>query len=419
MAFTLNAVGIVVEYNPFHNGHFYHLEQSRKKAKADVVIAVMSGYFLQRGEPALVSKWSRTKMALKNGVDIVVELPYAFSTQSAEIFALGAVSILDSLFCKALCFGSEQGKIEPFHNALKQIKQKEKDYEKKLKEALNEGHSYPKAKSIAFQSIMDVKEDIVDLSKPNNILGIQYIQAIDKLNSNITPMTTKRIGGGYHDQTLHETTIASATSIRNTLFIQNDLHTLSGYMPKPSYEELQQYKQAYTTFHHWETYFPFLKYSILTKTIQELSEIYDMEEGLEYRFKEKIKMAKSFHEFLHSVKTKRYTWTRLQRICVHLLTNTKKEQMMPALSIRQAPYIRLLGMNRNGQNYLNLIKKDLSVPLVAKLSSHDYPLLALDIKAANVYSLAFPEPICSNIMHQEFSTPPLRYDEENKRFLNH
>lgn len=418
MFVTLKAVGIVVEYNPFHNGHFYHLQQSKEKANADVVIAVMSGYFLQRGEPALVSKWARTKMALKNGVDLVVELPYAFSTQSAEIFARGAVAILDSLFCHSLCFGSEQGKIEPFYKALERIKQNKNEYENCLKEALNEGYSYPKAKSIAFLSLINNNEDIVDLSKPNNILGIQYIQAIHDLKSSITPLTTKRIGGGYHDQRLHESTIASATSIRNTIFSKKELHTLHSYMPKSSYEELIYYKKTFSNFHQWEDYFPFLKHAILTKSINELSEIYEMEEGLEYRFKEKIKNAKSFLDFVQSVKTKRYTWTRLQRICVHLLTNTKKDEMLHALTIKSAPYIRLLGMNKRGQSYLNFIKKEVEVPLIAKLSSYDSPFLELDIKAANVYSLVFPEPISTDFMHLEFSTPPLRYNEENKSFIN-
>ncbi len=414
---NLKAVGIVVEYNPFHNGHQFHLQNSLKESGADVVIAVMSGYFLQRGEPAVVSKWARTKMALQNGVDIVIELPYAFSTQSAEIFAKGAVSILDALFCQYLCFGSEQGDIEPFINTMDHLTNKKEQYEKILKETLQKGYSYPKATSIAFEAITADHKNMIDLKKPNNILGYQYIQAIRDLKSQIKPLTIKRIGADYHDETLHKTTIASATSIRKALFEHNDLYSLGEYMPNASFQELKKYGDTFSMFHQWENYYPFFKYSILTKSLDELNEIYEMDEGLQYRLKAKILKSCSFHEFLQSVKTKRYTWTRLQRLCVHILTNTKKKEMLPASSSTQAPYLRLLGMSQKGQRYLQKIKKHLSVPIIAKLSAFDHPLLSLDVRAAHVYSLALPEPKRSSFIMKEYSTPPIRYDEMEKQFL--
>lgn len=413
----MNALGLIVEYNPFHNGHLYHLTESKKEANAEVVIAVMSGYFLQRGEPALVSKWTRTKMALQNGVDIVVELPYAFSTQSAELFAKGAVSILDSLFCHSLCFGSELGKVEPFLKTRRLLMEKQPQYEDLLKKALQQGYSYPKAKSIAFAQVMEGEKELVDLSQPNNILGYQYIHALETLQSEIVPRTIKRIGGGYNDEALHETTISSATSIRKALFEQKDLPSLREYVPAPTYDQLYEYEQSFHLFHRWDNYFPYLKYAILTKSNEELAEIYEMEEGLEFRMKAKIREANSFYPFIEAVKTKRYTWTRLQRVCVHILTNTKKDCMKETSSFLRAPYIRLLGMNKKGQLYLNSIKKKLEVPVISKLSAYDLPLLQLDIKASNVYSLAFQKHVQTDFLNKEYSTPPLRYDEEQNVYL--
>lgn len=414
---TLKATGLIVEYNPFHNGHYYHLQQSKKKTSADCIIAVMSGYFLQRGEPALVSKWARTKMALESGVDLVVELPYAFSTQSAELFAKGAVSILDALQCDYVCFGSELGEIEPFQKTIQRLQRQKAEYNLQVKKALKEGNSYPKAKSIAFQVIMKGEEGLVDLSQPNNILGFQYMNAINNLKSKMIPTTIKRLGGGYHDKTLHETTISSATSIRKALFEFQDLPSLKPYVPFTTYHQLQEYHQTYQHFHRWESYFHLLKYAILTKDIEELSEIYEVEEGLEYRLKAKIKEAESFQSFIHSVKTKRYTWTRLQRVCVHILTNTTKEKMKHAASITRAPYIRLLGMNKVGQQYLKALKKSLDVPIIAKLSAFEHPLLKLDVNASDIYALALQPKKQKLALQREFSTPPLRYDEERRIFL--
>ncbi|WP_243386712.1 nucleotidyltransferase [Bacillus kexueae] len=411
----MKATGLVVEYNPFHNGHYYHLQMAKEKTKADCIIAVMSGYFLQRGEPALVSKWARAKMALESGVDLIVELPYAFSTQSAEYFAKGSIAILDALRCQSVCFGSEQGDIEPFKRTLDLLTKKKEEYNVALKYALDKGHSYPKAKSIAFHTIIGPEDFVVDLSQPNNILGFQYLNAIHTLGSKMSAETIKRIGGGYHDETLHQSSISSATSIRKALFEHQDLSSLLESIPKPTYHHLNDYFESHQHFHRWESYFPLLKYAILTKTKSELANIYEVEEGLEHRLKSKIKSSESFHSFLHAVKTKRYTRTRLQRVCVHILTNTTKEQMdnLP----NQAPYIRLLGMNRKGQQYLKKVKKSLDIPLVAKLSAVEHPLLDMDIKAANVYALALDSRKQEPFFIQEYATAPLRFDEERKTFL--
>jgi predicted nucleotidyltransferase len=405
----LKAVGIVVEYNPFHNGHLHHLAESKKKANADIVIAVMSGHFLQRGEPALVSKWARTEMALAGGADLVFELPFAFSTQSAEIFASGAVSILDALGCDSLCFGSEVGKIDAFLETYELLEKRSDDFVHVLKTALSKGNSYPKAVSIAFQKIASGEKTLLDLSKPNNILGFQYVKAIVQQKSSMKPLTIERIGAGYHDESYHHPSIASATSIRKNIVHEQNLSSMKHYVPESSFRILLNYKQTYSAFHDWELYFPFLKYSILSKTLTELKEIYEMDEGLEHRVVHHIKRAASFHQFLSLLKTKRYTWTRLQRLCTYLLTNTKKEEMASILKTKKAPYIRLLGMSGRGQSYLQAVKKQLELPLISKVSSYSSDVLEMDLRATNVYALILNEPAATEFMKLEYTMPPIRY----------
>jgi predicted nucleotidyltransferase len=407
----VEAAGIIVEYNPFHNGHYYHLQKTKEITKADCIIAVMSGNFLQRGEPALVSKWFRTKMALEAGVDVVVELPYAFATQHAEIFANGAISILHSLYCKYICFGSESGKIEDFTQALYFFKKNEQSYHSLVRSLLKNGMSYPKALATAYQQLQPQHVQL-DLGKPNNILGFHYVKAISEQQSHIVPTTIPRTSAQYHDEHFTSNNIASATSIRKSVFEnKGNLSSIKPYVPKATYQLLQEYFQQYQTFHSWGDYFSLLKYKILTSTPSELQNIYEIEEGIEYRMIDTIREAASFHEFMAKLKTKRYTWTRLQRMCVHILTNTKKEQMAKIPESKTSPYIRLLGMSKKGQEYIRTVKKKLEIPLIAKVSSFNDELLFLDIKASQTYAFIFPEPLRTKMLKAEFATPPIRYDE--------
>ncbi|HEX7065657.1 MAG TPA: nucleotidyltransferase [Bacillales bacterium] len=404
----MKSVGLIVEYNPFHNGHYYHMQESIKQTGADLAIAVMSGYFLQRGEPAMVSKWLRTKMALEGGADIVIELPYAFSTGKAEIFANGAISLLTALQTDEICFGSEAGSIEPFEHTIDFLAQHRESYEEKLRTFMAEGYSFPKAASLAFQGL-DRNGKTIDLSKPNNILGFHYVKAILNQESSVKASTIPRTGANFHDPDLGEQKIASATGIRNAILAGNEpLKAIRRVVPDITYNLLQEAQEAFGTFHSWEKLYPYLKYRLLTSNPQELAQIYEMEEGLEYRLLKQIKQADSFTSFMKQVKTKRYTWTRLQRLCVHVLTNTTKKEMAPLLEIPKASYIRLLGMSEKGQTYLNRIKKNLELPLVSTLSQHVDPLLDLDKRAADCYALGFPEAVRTGKLQEEYSTPPIR-----------
>jgi predicted nucleotidyltransferase len=402
----MKAVGVVVEYNPFHNGHRYHLDQAKEQSGADIVIAVMSGNFLQRGEPALVSKWARAEMALHGGADLVFELPYAFAAQNADIFADGAISILEAAGCESVCFGSEAGELGSFITTLEFLANHETEFQAKIKEYNALGYSYPKSVSLSFEAL---KPDgaLLDLSKPNNILGLQYVAAINRHGAGLRPMTIKRKNAGYHDEHFSSETIASATSIRKSLFSNgSNMESIQSYLPRSSFHLLIRYKKHYGQFHSWEDYWPLLKYKLLQSSPEELAAIHEVEEGLEYRLRENGLHATSFMEFMEKIKTKRYTWTRLQRVCLHILMNVKRSEMQAGT----AKYLRLLGMSPTGRAYLKKNKKILGLPLVSRPSANK-DLLELDIRASRIYSLGLRGGSQDRLLKGEFSQPPIQIQD--------
>jgi predicted nucleotidyltransferase len=406
---SMKAAGVIVEYNPFHNGHYFHLQGTKKQTNADVYIAVMSGNFLQRGEPALVSKWTRAKMALQAGIDIVIELPYAFATGKAEVFSNGAISALETLFVSDICFGSEHGSIEAFENTVHYMKENEKSFNQLIKTEVAKGYSFPKASSLAYNAL-ETSKYTVDLSLPNNILGYHYVKAIHEQNSGIKPQTLKRTGAGYHDEKPYKNTIASATGIRKILLGEDgELHKIKSLVPETTYEGLIDYYETYQTYHYWDIYFPFLQYKLSVTSPSELKKIYEAEEGLEYRVIEKIKHASSFTQFMEQIKTKRYTWTRLQRFLTHILTNTTKEEMAPYLERMEVNYVRVLGMSKQGQAYLSQIKKSVEKPIITNLKANfNDPMLNLDIRASKAYALGYPKEIRAKMLNEEYKRSPIR-----------
>jgi predicted nucleotidyltransferase len=410
----MKTAGVIVEYNPFHNGHLFHLQETKKVTNADCVVAVMSGNFLQRGEPALVSKWMRTRMALLAGVDLVIELPYAFATQKAELFANGAISILESLGVDEVCFGSESGNINSFLQTVLVMVDRNNEFDQYLSAFMKEGNSFPKSAALAFQAL-DIKEEVVDLGLPNNILGYHYVKAIHDQQAKLVPKTITRTGANYHDQHFQSPSIASATSIRKSLFSSSGkLHEIKAYLPETTYSGLLDYKKQFQLYHQWENYFHLLKYQALSSSAAELNNIYEMEEGLQHRILSQIRKATSFQSFMESLKTKRYTWTRLQRACTHLLTNTTKEVMKDVSKEKKATYIRLLGMSQTGRAYLQQNKKKVTLPIISRLAGVSNTQLELDVKAAQTYSLVIDEPLRSSMIHSEYATPPIQYNSITK-----
>ncbi|MEB9609693.1 nucleotidyltransferase [Bacillus cereus] len=393
------------------------MQQTKKLTQSDIIIAVMSGPFLQRGEPALISKWYRTKMALANGVDLVVELPYVFATQKAETFANGAISILNALRVSEICFGSEDGQIENFYNTISIQKNEEETFNCLVKQFMDAGNSYAKATSDAFSHILTSEKNI-DMSQPNNILGFQYMKAILSQNSSIQAQTIKRFASHYHDETFNDQHIASATSIRKQLFSEEgSFTTIEPFLPQATTSLLANYKQNYGILHNWEQYFSFFKYRLMTMSPGDLRHIYEIEEGLEHRILSKIQNSSSFYSFMEALKTKRYTWTRLQRACTHILTNTTKEAIRSANIEQHAPYIRLLGMSQKGQTYLSKNKKKIELPILTHTKTFDHAALDIEKKANSVYFSIMHEPLRTQLLKQDITHHPIRYDETTTKFL--
>ena len=378
----MKTVGIITEYNPLHNGHVYHILETKRLSKADRLVCVMSGNFTQRGEPAIVDKFTRTKWALNNGVDLVVELPFVFTVQNADIFASTSVSILNHLGVDEIYFGSETGDIDELHQ-LGDILEGDA-FNSLIKKYLKEGNSYPTASDLAMKDINPVNS--FDL--PNNILGIQYILAGKKLNSKISFKTIKRLSTNYFDTELEDSSIQSATTIRKLIKSEKPI---TNYVPKDVHESLMNLKLV-----DYEDFYQPIKYIFATSSSNDLHQIFNINEGIENRFL-KIQSFNKVSEFIHKSLTRRYTNSKIQRSLAHILCNVKKSEIKSF----EIPYVRILGMNEKGQAYLNKIKHDMSIPLIAKVKEGIHPYLDIEIRVSKVYSIA-----CDRaIYRQEFKQP--------------
>lgn len=400
----MKACGIIVEYNPFHQGHVHHIKESKLKANADIIIAVMSGNFLQRGEPAIIDKFHRAKAAIQTGVDIILELPYPYAVQSSESFAKGAVYSLYELGASSICFGSEAGTIHPFIQATSMLNQSKETYEQVLHKQLDQGDAFPLASNKASDAI---GLDTLNMNQPNNILGLSYTKTILNNQLPIKPLTIKRIHNEYHDTSIHHS-IASATSIRNELLNNGITSNILNTLPASSIEQIQQYKNKTTIWHDWEAYFPYLHYKIMTMESSQLKDLLGVDEGLEYRIKETAFNAMTFSDWLNKIKTKRYTVTRLQRMFTHILTHTTKEENEMYKKLTSVPYLRLLGMSDDGRNYINQKKKQLNIPLITNLK-RDLPFnLRVDERATNIYYSILQPKQRKILRQQEFIGPIFR-----------
>ncbi len=403
----MKATGIVVEYNPFHNGHLHHLNQSRQKTNCEVVIAVMSGNFLQRGEPALVDKWSRTKMALKAGVDIVIELPYAFATAQATDFAKGAILLLDAMKCESFCFGSEEGTLNAFQHTYSLLSSKKEEYNTAISNFMKQGVSYPKALNEAYKLVsLESTQPLLDLTQPNNILGYHYLEATKLFNTSIQPETIQRIVANYHEDAQVDETIASATGIRKLILDNQRLEEVQKFLPESSFQQLTEWTNTHHTFGSWDRFWPLLRFTILRHSKEQLANYAEVTEGMENAIWNAAVKCEQFETFMHTIKSKRYTWTRIQRMLTHIFTGFTWEQLA---EVNFPTYLRPLGMSKNGQTYLNSIKKDLQLPLVSRVAASKDPLLQMDIKAANLYYAGLQSTISHQMIGSDYSTKPIIY----------
>lgn len=382
----MNITGIITEYNPFHNGHLYHLTEAKKNTNCDAVICIMSGNFVQRGGPAIVDKWQRTEMALNNGVDLVIELPTYYAVSSAEFFAKGAVSILNNLgVVNNLFFGSECGDVNKLTTIAKTLVDEDSKLKYIIKENLAKGETFAKAREKALISYLN-NEDLNEiLTSSNNILGIEYIKSIIRMNSNIKPFTLKREGSNYNDKFLSNS-FSSATSIRELLKQKASIESLKDSIPKESYEVLNNLYDNSYPFVFDEDMFKFIKYKLQTNCIN-FNNLYEIIEGLENKLLKEISSSNSYEEFILNIKSKRYTYSKISRILTHIYIGLDSDSFLNIDDTNNL-YARVLGFNKKGREILSLIKRNSSIPLITKIPRFsDNPLLKLDIQATAAYSI--------------------------------
>ncbi len=424
----MKVTGIIVEYNPFHNGHKYHIEEARRLTGADYVVAVMSGNFVQRGTPAIIDKYSRTKMALNNGVDLLLELPVCYATGSAEYFAMGAVSLLSKLgIVDYLCFGSECGDIALLEEAADLLLQAPELYEKTLFSYVKEGLTYPAARAKAVEHMYASSETpeayqkvASVLSEPNNILGLEYIKALKKLSSTIAPITITRQTAHYHEATLsdqrHEAAptfslsslskdndkndghvISSATAIRNALQTADHGLGLSGVrssVPEDVYAILkEQYHISYPITE--EDFAQILIYKLLTESSSSLTSYVDISPDLADRMMNIQNTYLSIAELTKQIKTRNVTHTRISRALAHLLLNITDDTLQDYMKNGCSFYGRVLGLRRASSQLLRRITEIGHIPVITKVSRADSTLeplgrqmLAEDIFASHIYNQA-------------------------------
>jgi predicted nucleotidyltransferase len=388
----MHVTGVIVEYNPMHNGHIYHVEQARKATGADAVVAVMSGHFLQRGEPAIVNKWARTHMALQQGIDLLLELPVAYSTQSASLFAFGSVAVLSFLgVVDSICFGSESGDIRSLQTLSNIIVDEPPLLQSLIREELQKGQSYPRstAQALIRYAEQDPALDPVLVGQPNNMLGLEYMAALRKLGSSIQPATIQRIAAGYREENITHPKIASATAIRKATF-QTGIETAESLLPDLSYRLLQDEFQAGRGPLSWENFRQALFTLLHRTTPQRLAQHVGVDEGLEARLLDAARQTDMVHDLIAHAKTKRFTWTKIQRALTALLLGLTREEQ-ERLHLAQGPdYIRVLGFNELGQHLLRQAGQVAHVPILTKLPREKSPLLELDLRASRLYAEGYP-----------------------------
>ena len=360
----MKAVGIVAEYNPFHNGHLYQIEKIKELYPDYKIVVVMTGNFTERGDISIIDKYKRCEIALNHGVDLVVELPYPFSTQSADFFAYGAVTLLEKLKIEKIVFGSESDNLDDI-KLIAQTQLDNPEFEKLVKIYSKMGENYPTAISKALYDLTEKKIDT-----PNDLLGVSYVKVILKNNYKIEPITIKRTNN-YHEIELDEN-LSSATSIRKAL---KSNKSIEGQVP---YDTLDYFKDL----HFIEDYYDILKYKVLTE--EDLSIYQTVDEGIDKLMKKVIIKSNNYNELINNLKSKRYTYNKIQRMLLHILCNFTKEKRNKFTDIT---YIRILGFNNNGRNYLSSIKKDVDVPIISKITKHKDPMLEYELETTNIYNL--------------------------------
>ena len=374
----MEIIGIVAEYNPFHNGHLYQIQKIKEKYPDSILVAVVSSTFTQRGTVSILNKWTKTKIALDNHIDIVIELPFVYATQSSDIFAKGAVALLNKLKVTRIIFGTERDNLNELSLSA-DIQLNNKEYHKLVKLYLSKGLNYPTATNKALE---DLTGQVV--TTPNDLLALSYIKEIKSNNYQIKYENIKRTSS-YHGTEINNN-ITSASNIRKLYQENKDIDNLIPYSKE------QLYKVDMNKF------LPLLKYQIFLNQ-DNLNKYQTVDEGIEGRIIKYITKSSTYEELINNIKTKRYTYNKISRMLLHILISFTKEE---AQNIN-IDYIRLLGFSSNGKNYLNKIKKELDVPLITGYKKNISKVLDIELRTTKIYTLI----IGNELLLEEYRNKPI------------
>lgn len=422
----MKTVGIIAEYNPFHKGHAYQLEKAKELAGADYAVIVLSGDFVQRGLPAVINKYLRTEMALRSGADLVLELPSCYATASAETFAQGAVSVLESLGCAdALCFGSEAGDLDALLPYARLFEEEPPAYKEFLKAYLREGKSYPAARSRAAEDYRSLTERILPccaddadckrisspLEEPNNALGIEYCRALLRRKSPIKPLTLRRVSSGYHDLTM-DAKMASASAIRSALDLpETGTAQLKAQLPPSSFDLLKNALSSNALLRLDDFSLPFA-FRLLSLSRTDLASFQDVGEDLAARIDNHRFQFTNLSEFADLLKTKQLTHTRITRALCHILLDFRQEQLLELREAGFPVYLRILGFRERASLLLAEAKKRSTLPLLAKaadassiLSGTQLALFSQDVSAAHIYETVKAQKLSAPLIHEYTRSP--------------
>lgn len=389
-------VGIIAEYNPFHNGHYYHLQKAKQEANADYCIAVISGNFTQRGDVSIVNKWAKAYMAICGGADLVIELPTIYSVSSAENFANGAIKILDSLkIVDSFAFGAEANDLATLNNIANVLNEEPKGYTNILNHELKKGISYPAARENAIMMYLnDIKRYANVMGNPNNILAVEYLKALKNQKSKLTPIMIKRQKVYYNEHRIVDG-YASATGIRE-LLKNKEYSDVSKVVPRSTYQILGQQANNGRMILSLDKYQKEIIYALRKMTVEEIAELPDVSEGLENSIKNAANNCNNLTELINGIKSKRYTQTRIQRILIYALLGINKKMMENSKKI--IPYTRILGFNSKGKMLISeIMNKNPKINMITSVKKYMdqnknkqlAEMLNVDIFATDVYTLGY------------------------------
>lgn len=396
-------LGIIAEYNPFHNGHLLHLEKSKKICGAQYSVCIMSGNFVQRGNTSIVNKWAKAEMALKSGVDLVLELPTVYSISSAENFAEGAIKLLNSLkIVDTVSFGSENSDINVLNRISSILQEEPKQYLELLNSELKKGLSFPKARENAILLYLNDEKYLNILNQPNNTLAIEYLKALKKYKSHISPISVKREKVFYNSNCIVDE-YASATAIRN-MIIHEQFNDIRKVVPTSSYNLLMDEIEKGHLVIDISKFEKEILYAIRRLSADDIKNIPEVTEGLENAIKNASNSCNNLSELINIVKSKRYTQTRIQRILLYILLNITKKDMY--LSRKNIPYARILGYSPQGKELISEIyRANPKITLITSVKNfldssnnktYKY-MLNKDILATNIYTLAYNNNSTANL----------------------